>query len=76
MYPKVMELIKSGNYVTQKTDEFTHLVELPKSVIIGLMENCKPNVPDTKPKLSEIKDFFVTLPDDKNYTLICNIYYP
>jgi len=72
MFSKVKQLINSGKYETKQIDSLTHSVKVPKSVILNLLETSKTELDHIAERLNEIKSFIETLPDDKNYTLICN----
>jgi hypothetical protein len=72
MFSKVKQLINTGKYETETLDSLTHSVKVPKSVILEMLEIREPELTHIKERLTELKSFVETLPDNKNYTLICN----
>jgi len=71
-FSKVKQIVNSGKYETEQIDSLTHSVKVPKVVILNLFETSKNELDHIIERLAELKSFVEKLPDDKNYTLICN----
>ena len=70
---KVIDLIYSKKYETDYIDELTRYVIIPKSELVKLIKSLKSelNLKHINKRLNELLAFVITLPDNKNYKVVC-----
>jgi len=70
---KVTDLINSKRYETDYIDEITRYVIIPKSKLVVLIKSLKSkwNMDHIEQRLDELLAFVETLPDNRNYKVVC-----